>query len=285
MKTCCLAAIPDAGLNPIKRSVLLFEDVYVFRADGSLAEYDGEIAATIEYLQERKALTDLLTISPIGDYVLDDPVSEARSEAAFRQAYEETRLAWGRDIDESNASVFIRDHAVRRYAPLLSQKLGVGVVPILEGPYGVPVGPSSSEVALRVVLDSLPVPSETCPWDEIIDYKGERGNELWGLRRFLRSLSEKHYTEAELRDEIEWSLYQYQSAMEIHRLKTTPTALELILLPPVEIIENLVKFNWSKILKGAVSLSRRKIRLLEAEMHAPGRECAYIFHAQERFRN
>ena len=50
-----------------------------------------------------------------------------------------------------------------------------------------------------------------------------------------------------------------------------------------DIIENLVKFNWSKIAKGALQVSKRKVELMEAEMKAPGRECAYVFDARKRF--
>ena len=34
-----------------------------------------------------------------------------------------------------------------------------------------------------------------------------------------------------------------------------------------------MKFNWSKIAKGALQVGKRKVELMEAEMKAPGREC------------
>ena len=77
---------------------------------------------------------------------------------------------------------------------------------------------------------------------------------------------------------------EYQNAMKIHRLKTTRSALELLVIPPIEFAENLIKFNWTKIAKGALSIRKRKIELMEAEMNAPGREVAYVFEAQQRFR-
>jgi hypothetical protein len=48
-------------------------------------------------------------------------------------------------------------------------------------------------------------------------------------------------------------------------------------------IENLVKCNWSKIARGALQIQQRRIELMEAEMKAPGRECAYLFDAQKKF--
>jgi hypothetical protein len=35
--------------------------------------------------------------------------------------------------------------------------------------------------------------------------------------------------------------------------------------------------------KGVLSIKKRKVELMEAEMKAPGRECAYVFDARKRF--
>ena len=51
----------------------------------------------------------------------------------------------------------------------------------------------------------------------------------------------------------------------------------------VEIVEDIAKLNWSKLAKGVLSAKKRKIELLEAEMGAPGRECAHVVHARKRF--
>jgi hypothetical protein len=90
-------------------------------------------------------------------------------------------------------------------------------------------------------------------------------------------------TEAEILDEFDWQLNVYSKALEIHRIKASQSFVEVYLITPLEIIEDLVKFNWSKIAKGVLSVKKRKIELLEAEEKAPGRECAYVFDARKRF--
>jgi len=57
----------------------------------------------------------------------------------------------------------------------------------------------------------------------------------------------------------------------------------VFVISPLEIMENLVKFNWSKIAKGALQVWKRDVELMEAELKAPGRECAYVFDARKRF--
>jgi hypothetical protein len=70
------------------------------------------------------------------------------------------------------------------------------------------------------------VPSATCSWQDILDIRTELRDKLWTFRRFLRGLAVTTKTEPEIRDEIEWSLNEYQNSMKLHRLKTTRSALE-----------------------------------------------------------
>jgi hypothetical protein len=99
------------------------------------------------------------------------------------------------------------------------------------------------------------------------------------LKRRLR----KNQAEAEIRDDLEWTLNEYRKAMKIHRLKAGDTFMEVYVIPVIELVEDLAKFNWSKITKGALGVQKRQVELMEAEMKAPGRECAYVLEAQKRF--
>ena len=78
-------------------------------------------------------------------------------------------------------------------------------------------------------------------------------------------------------------LNEYSNAMRVHRIKASQSFVDVFVICPLEIIENLIKFNWSKIAKGMLSVQKRKVELLEAEMKAPGRQCAYVFDARKRF--
>jgi hypothetical protein len=71
--------------------------------------------------------------------------------------------------------------------------------------------------------------------------------------------------------------------MAIHKIKASQSAVDVFVVTPLEIIENLLKFNWSRIAKGALQVRKRKVELLEAETKALGRECAYVFDARKRF--
>jgi hypothetical protein len=144
---------------------------------------------------------------------------------------------------------------------------------------------STVKATLKVALAALPVPDETCSWMDILDFKTDLREKQWGFRRFLKTLATKVQTEAEIGDEIEWLVTQYSKAMEIHQLRASRTFLEAYVIPTVEVLEDIVKLNWSKIAKSGVAAKQRRIDLLDAELKAPGRECAYVFDARKRFRS
>jgi hypothetical protein len=96
-------------------------------------------------------------------------------------------------------------------------------------------------------------------------------------------MATKQQTEAEIRDDLEWSVNEYAKAMAFHKIKTSQSFVDVLVITPLEILENLLKFSWSKIARGALQVQKRKVELMEAEMKAPGRECAYLFDARQRF--
>jgi hypothetical protein len=134
-----------------------------------------------------------------------------------------------------------------------------------------------------VGLDQFPVPGPGSAWEDVLNFKEEMRDKQWHFRRFLHSMISKKQTEAEIRDDIEWSLNEYTKAMKLHKLKAGESFIEVCVIPVIELAEDLAKFNWSKIAKGALSVKKRQVELMEAEMKAPGRECAYIFEVQKRF--
>ena len=136
---------------------------------------------------------------------------------------------------------------------------------------------------LRIAFDHMPIPGEDAAWQDIFDFKAEENDQQWAFRRFLLTLSTKKQSESEIRGDFEWTMNQYQKFIKIHKLKSSQGFIETYVIPTIEVCENVAKLNWSKIAKNVLGVRKRQIELMEAEMKAPGGECAYVFDTQKRF--
>lgn len=188
----------------------------------------------------------------------------------------------------ANVSENLSDAWVRLFAALFEkEKPDIEIAPICcRVPAKAVEGEKvTRETILRVAIEQFPVPGPNSAWEDILSFKSEMHDQQWHFRRFLRDLAGKKQTENEIKDDLEWMLHQYSEAMRVHNLKGGNSFIEVYLIPSVELVEDLVTIKWSKIAKGLLGVSKREVELMEAEMKAPGRECAYIFETQKRFGN
>jgi hypothetical protein len=180
----------------------------------------------------------------------------------------------------------IRDVLIRSLADILPLP-DSDVVPICETQLPelikAPKPPSSSEVVLRVALAEMPIPDDTCAWQDILDFRIEKRGKVWDFRRFLHTLATKNQTEAEIRDDLDYSLNEYREAMKKRRLKIALSAVGACVIPAADLAFNFSGSHFASIAGAAVTINKLRIELLEGEQKAPGRECAYVFDARKRF--
>lgn len=138
----------------------------------------------------------------------------------------------------------------------------------------------------EIVLNQLPEPDETVSWEQIMEFRSdpESKGKFWGVRTWMSEIAKAQLSPAEIIEKIEWSLYEYQKHMKLHRMKINYGTLRTLVTVGTGVAEGLVKFKWSKAAELLFSVHDRKLALLEAESGAPGRELAYIVAARERFK-
>jgi hypothetical protein len=179
------------------------------------------------------------------------------------------------------------DIITRQMATQLERTNKVETAPICELPMVSSLAGAVPQVklqsVLQVALKALPVPDDESSWDDILAFKADLHDKQWSFRRWMHSLASKTMTQLEIEEELEWLVKEYRKAMELHHLKASQSFVDVFLISPLEIAEDIAKFRWSKLAKEFLSVRKRQIDLMEAEMKAPGRECAYVFNARKRF--
>ncbi len=144
---------------------------------------------------------------------------------------------------------------------------------------------SRSGDVLQIALNALPVPDESTPWEQIIEYRSDEDSrhKFLDLRNWMSEMARSELTPAEAEQKLEHLISQYQRHLKLHRMKTNTGTLETIVTTGAEVLGDLASFKWGKAAETLFSLRRRKVALLEAELTAPGNEVAYILKARETF--
>ncbi len=267
----------------MKRRALLFDKFLIWRYVGAEHERPAEFDAEVSFLKKIGiAVAPPLDANDFADATSHAVVSYAQQTIFAEPSHDQTK-----GIMVVANGVVIRDCDSRAIAAKVREKSDCDAAAICE--IDLPtelLNVSDRKVVggiVTVASEILPTPDDSCAWQDILDFKQEMKDKLWRFRRFLHSLAIKKQTEAEIRDDIEWSLNEYTKAMKLHNLKAGHSLVKVYVIPAIEVVEDIAKFNWSRIAKGAFSVTKRKIELMEAEMKAPGRECAYVFDARKRF--
>jgi hypothetical protein len=268
----------------LKRKALLFDRMYIIAEDGNpelnTPHLTDRSKADLLYLQDQRFVIPLLPhIS----------ASLMARVGAFKEAQALIAFAESSEVETNHMPVYfaLSDFMTRNLSAGITDFLGIDTVPIYR--YGfseikVPIGsPLNDAVVLEVGMKALPVPDDSCAWEDILAFKSETEKTRWAFRRFLHALATKSRTEGEVRDEIEWTVNEYEESMRLHHLKASMSSVEVFVISTLDVIDGLIKCDWSKVAKGALSVKKRQVELLEAEMKAPGRECAYVFDTRKRF--
>lgn len=295
-----VTGLASHDFSVLKQQALLFDRLivtphyYFFALE--IDQWPQHLRADFQYLKSRKFIREARNIPHLFTRTGPGPI---RNITYFPRTdgldvAKAWTLAGAEEVDatgtESLRHKIAVDATVRRLSIMLNEK-EVESVPIYRTQFPSLVKesrtnsvlPRTRMEVLSVALDALPSPGQDSSWESILDLNEELHDKRWAFRRFLKTLATKEMTGPEIRDEIEWMVNEYSKAMEIHRIKASQSFVDVFIISPLEIIENLVKLNISKIAKGLLAVRKRKVELLEAEMNAPGRECAYVFDARRAF--
>ena len=137
----------------------------------------------------------------------------------------------------------------------------------------------------QIILNALPVPSDNTPWEQIIDFRADPDTRrtLLSLRNWFLDVVRGSLTPVEREQKLDWLLSEYMHYMKIYRMDSKSGVFETIITTSAEILDNLVRAQVGNAVKAVFKIRRKGLHLLKAEMHAPGRELAYVDRPQKQF--
>lgn len=260
----------------LKHEALLFDRFHVWELQDEEFVKSPQYEAELDFLRLKNVVVDAppLQIDQFAESLEQHHLSEGF--ATLRGL--ESKMPAEKLHEVTFASA--RDLVNRYLVTQIESRPDSDIVPLCEVPLPEPRNSGNITEIASIALHGLPVPDQSVAWEDILSFRAESRDKQWGFRRWLHAMATKKQTEAEIRDDIEWSLNEYAKELDRFKLKRSVSFMETYVIPTVEALES---FKPSSFLKGIVSIKKRKIELLEAEGRGPGREVAYVFDARRRF--
>jgi hypothetical protein len=145
---------------------------------------------------------------------------------------------------------------------------------------------------VQVIVNELPIPDDLTPWDYIIEFQNDPDTErkFANIRNWMDEIAQAKISRSDVEDKLRSALSDYQEHMRLHRIKTNLGTLKTFIVTEVSLLAEagLLGLTGRTGLVGMISapfflLKQRKVKLLEGELNALGRELAYIIKARETF--
>lgn len=137
----------------------------------------------------------------------------------------------------------------------------------------------------QVILEKIPTPSDKVPWEQILEFREDpdAAGFLRGLRVWMHEAATKNLPQNQLQEKLEWLLFTREKTLQSHKMDYNVDAFGSVFVATAEMLENLVKINWGKAARTAVSLATRKARLSKLEIDSPQQELHYLLMTQQKF--
>jgi len=137
---------------------------------------------------------------------------------------------------------------------------------------------------IRLVVDSLPQPGVDTPWEAIVDFRSDETTRLQylALINWINEMAKSLLTANEINEKLEYLLMEYKRSIERHRLKWKTGMLEILTAAAAGFFTGNIPASIN-LLSNFVKVGSTALNLQEEEGKLPGKEIAYIYHANQNF--
>lgn len=137
---------------------------------------------------------------------------------------------------------------------------------------------------LGLAIERVPVPDDNVPWQDILDMKEDRdlADRARKLRLWATKIAGSESSLASADEQISDLLADYSRYLAAHKIKTSSTILEAVVVGTAGMLEDLVKLKFEKIAQRIFSYRKFHAEVLMSELKAPGRELSIVTTLQDR---
>lgn len=140
---------------------------------------------------------------------------------------------------------------------------------------------------IQFILKDIPEPVTETSWEQIIEYRSDEEikNKYLALINWINKVSNSNMKLSEIKEEYDYLYSEYIKQFKLHKIKYNNSKVEIILNATLNFITNFATGNYTTSFKDLIQFNVKNAQLLQDESKIPGREIAYIYHTNEKFKN
>lgn len=131
---------------------------------------------------------------------------------------------------------------------------------------------------VRVGIGALPVPIDSVPWQQLIDFRSdpETANSFLLINEWMTEVARASFTPSQVEESLEYLLNRFRSNLETHGINTTTKELYAYVVTTPEFAETLagVGLDWGT--RAQFSIDRCNLGLLECESTTAGSVLGFL---------
>lgn len=286
----------DLHLHSLKREVLLFDKIVVAPHQSPPQSYERrseqeskERETTRSYLVEQGVLYDAMSLlddRKAGDLVRRHFQMNNIAFDSFARPLLSDTLHFGPEHSAAVDNLQRRHQDESRFSLASALRAaGFDAVPLFHSSDAFRVEPSAARQFLAVLLDKLPIPDDTVPWECIIDFRQDKElrSKYHDLMRWMRRSVNQGWNKETTEEQLEHLLEVYRKHLKLRKLKYVFATFAVA----YSLVEGVAKLpdidGLTKLAGGFCTLAYLTIDLMSARHCAPGQEVAYIHDARKMF--
>jgi hypothetical protein len=285
--------------SEFKRLALLFDKIY-FEKPRTKVTYSETIPQNIKYRDAVVAITEELKLfeylQSVGVITEFDSIPAnqsditSESEMKFLNEYLEMLREANAGftdpheaIEQFQTTLAVYDIQARVNAIQLSKENTAEFYPILKSNKTFYEKGRKEEV-VHFILDQLPQPDGGTPWEKIIEFRNDSNakNKYYSLIKWMNSAA-KATSFNDFEEEFQSLQSDYMKYFTLYDIKCNFSKVEIIVGAGLDFLLALASGQLLPAFSNVLKMSVSHINLLQEEGKIPGREIAYINHANEWF--
>lgn len=285
----------------LKKLTLMFNDIYI--SDGKLnIVFDDKISTSnpgYESLKYERAVWEFLLenkivkLYPYPKEKFDNP-NECPEKKELIELYADLhhnkiKIAAGNDAESQKQAALIRffmlsDISTRLDSIQLRNSQEKDFFPILKT-FNTFQKPNKKSAVVQFLLNDIPEPDITTPWEKIIDFRNDEDarNKYLALMNWVNKASMSQLSLNDLQEEYEFLYSEYIKHIKIHKLKYNNSLLEILVNAGAGLLMAFQSGEFVGAIKNLFTMNVTHAKLMEEESKLPGKEVAYIYHVKEKF--